>query len=129
MNYLLDTHVVLWLLVDAPQVPGSVRADLASRENTLFVSAVSALEVATKVRLGKLSAPGLVDSWHRRMADIGAESAPVTAEHALLAGRMDWEHRDPFDRLLVATATIEGFTLVTVDDAMRRLPSPSILTW
>lgn len=129
VRYLLDTHVVLWLQADPERVPHDVRVKLADRENELYVSAVSALEVATKVRSGKLSAPGLVEAWHRRMSDVGAEPAPITAEHALLAGRMEWEHRDPFDRLLVAQATVEGFTLVTVDGSMRGLPSPRILTW
>lgn len=102
VTYLLDTHVLLRLLADVERVPGSVRADLADRGNRLVVAAVSALEISTKVRLGKLSAPGLVNAWEQRTSDIGAEPLPVSMDHALLAGGMDWAHRDPSDRLLVA---------------------------
>lgn len=129
MRYLLDTHVVLWLLSDPDRIPAGVRDDLADRANELLVSAVSALEVATKVRSGKLTAPGLVEAWDRRIDEIGAEPASIDTEHALLAGRMDWHHRDPFDRLLVAQAIVEGHTLVTVDSALRGLPAPRMLTW
>ncbi len=129
VTYLLDTHVLLWLHAEVGRVPAQVRDLLADRANRLVVSAVSALEVATKLRLGKLSAPGLVESWGRRTDDIGAESLPISAEHALLAGGMDWAHRDPFDRLLVAQATIEGMTLVTVDAALTGLPAPRLLSW
>ncbi len=80
-------------------------------------------------RLGKLTASGLVTSWSDRVGDIGATELAVTGAHALLAGSMRWTHRDPFDRLLVAQATIEAMALVTVDRALHGLPSPSILTW
>lgn len=129
MRFLLDTHVLLWLLGDHDQVPEAVRDQLADPANHLAVSAVSALEVATKERLGKLPASGLVASWSDRVGDIGATELAISSAHATLAGSMRWEHRDPFDRLLVAQATIEGATLVTVDKALRTLPSPPILTW
>jgi len=61
--------------------------------------------------------------------DIGAEVLPITLEHALLAGSMSWAHRDPFDRLLVAQATVEDATFVTVDAAIVGIPVPRILTW
>jgi PIN domain nuclease of toxin-antitoxin system len=129
VTFLLDTHVLLWLLGDPEQVPERVRSTLADPTHTLCVSAVSALEVATKQRLGKLAADGLIESWDRRVADIGATELVATSAHARLAGTMRWEHRDPFDRLLVAQATIEAMTLVTVDAALRDLPAPAILTW
>ena len=129
VTYLLDTHVWLWLNAEVDRVPESTRAVLADPVNRICVSAVSALEVATKVRLGKLSAPGLLEAWARRLTALGAESLDVEAEHALLAGGLDWDHRDPFDRILVAQATLEGMTLVTVDRALTGLPVPRILTW
>lgn len=129
VSYLLDTHVLLWLLAAPDRVPAAVRDMLADRSNGLVVSAISALEVATKTRLGTLAAPGLVESWAVRVASLEAESLPVAAEHAFLAGSMNWAHRDPFDRVLVAQATVEAMTLVTVDAALSRLPTPTILTW
>jgi PIN domain nuclease of toxin-antitoxin system len=128
-SYLLDTHVLLWLLGDPDRVPGSVRTELADRTNALLVSAASALEISTKVRIGKLHAPTLPTTLARRVTDLGATTVPVTMEHALLAGAMRWEHRDPFDRILVAQATLEELVLVTVDAAITRLPAPRLLTW
>ena len=128
-SYLLDTHVVLWLLGDPDRVPHEVRVELADRTNALLVSAASALEISTKVRIGRLDAPTLPTTLSLRLADLGATPLPVTVEHALLAGSMRWAHRDPFDRLLVAQATLEELVLVTVDAAITGLPVPRILTW
>lgn len=126
VSYLLDTHVVLWLLGKPDRLPSHVVTELADRSRLLLVSAVSALEVATKTRLGKLPALGVVEAWSHRVADIGAEELAVTAEHALLAGSMPWEHRDPFDRLLVAQAIVESAVLVTRDRALESLPAPRV---
>jgi len=127
--YLLDTHVLLWLLGDPGRVAPAVRTRLADRAVDLLVSAASALEIATKQRLGKVDAGDLVDAWARRTAEIGAVQLPVTAEHAVLAGRLEWPHRDPFDRLLVAQAVVENATLVTQDAAIAAFGRAPVLTW
>ncbi len=129
VTFLLDTHVLLWILTAPDRIDGAVRAQLEDRANVLLVSAVSALEIATKIRVGKLFAQGLVESWDERVAGIGAEQLAVSSAHARLAGSMPWAHRDPFDRLLVAQATLEVASLVTVDDSMRGLPAPRIVSW
>lgn len=119
VRYLLDTHVFLWLLGQPTAIPEPVRGDLARPENDLLVSAVSAMEVATKVRLGKLdSARHLVDTWSARVRELKAVELALSTEHALLAGSLTWTHRDPFDRLLVAQCLVENITLVTSDRAM-----------
>lgn len=129
VTYLLDTHVFLWLLSEPLRIDAEVRETLASRENTLLVSAASALEVATKVRIGKLIAPGLVESWESRVKGLAAQELDVTSRHATLAGSLAWEHRDPFDRLLAAQAILENATLVTVDRNLLALPGVRSLTW
>lgn len=130
MRFLLDTHVLLWLLGDPDLVPPAVRDRLADRSHELLVSAVSALEVATKERLGRLDvARPLVDAWSARLAEIGAIELPVTAQHGLVAGGMEWEHRDPFDRLLVAQAFVDNLTLVTTDAAIVGLPGLRTVDW
>lgn len=119
VSFLLDTHVFLWLLGTPERVPEALRSDLAQSDNELLVSAVSAMEVATRVRLGKLdSARHLLATWSARMQDLRAQELAVSTEHALLAGSLEWPHRDPFDRLLVAQGLIENVTLVTSDIAM-----------
>lgn len=127
VTYLLDTHVLLWLLSQAERIGTDARERLADRSAVLLVSSVSAFEVATKVRLGKLSAPGLLEAWSRRVGDIDAVELPLTTEHALLAGAMSWEHRDSFDRLLVAQAVVESAVLVTADATIGTLPAPQLL--
>ncbi len=130
MRFLLDTHVLLWLLGSPVRVADDVRSVLADRANDVLVSAVSAMEVSTKVRLGRLpQGRPLVDAWSARVEGIGGEELAISAEHAVLAGTMAWEHRDPFDRLLVAQAVVENITLVTQDAAMQRLPGVRVLTW
>lgn len=129
VSYLLDTHVVLWLLAGPTRIPEKVLNTLADRSNSLVVSAISAFEITTKARLGKLDAGELPLTFAARVEQMGATALPVTIEHALFAGSMPWPHRDPFDRLLVAQATIEGLTLVTVDSVLATLPATSVLTW
>jgi PIN domain nuclease of toxin-antitoxin system len=129
VSHLLDTHVLLWLLTVPERVPEQVREMLADRTNPLLVSAASALEITTKVRIGKLDAPTLAATLPRRIADLGMTPLPISVDHALLAGSMKWEHRDPFDRLLVAQATIEDAILVTVDSALTGLPFLRLLSW
>lgn len=127
--YLLDTHVLLWLLGEPGRVPPRIRDTLADPAVDLLVSAVSALEVATKQRLGKLDVGDLVEVWGRRVAEIGGADLPVTAEHAVLAGRLEWSHRDPFDRLLVAQGVVENATFVTQDAAIAAFGRAPLLTW
>ncbi len=129
VRYLLDTHVVLWLIGEPSRVPVAIRDRLADREAELLVSSVSAMEVATKTRLGKLVDVGLLADWSRRMSDIGALELDLTSGPAITAGTMGWEHRDPFDRLLAAQAIHERAVLVTVDSVFKGLPAPNILTW
>lgn len=130
VSYLLDTHVVLWLLGDPRAVPPDVQDTLADRSVELLVSAVSAMEVATKVRLGKLDvAHTLVSTWPARIREIGAVPLSLSTEAALLAGQLSWAHRDPFDRLLAAQAIEGNLVLVTVDTALLALPGLRTLTW
>lgn len=130
VTYLLDTHVFLWVLGEPARIPAAVRDILADRRNALLISAASAMEVATKVRLGRLDvARHLVDTWAARTADVGAADLPINTAHALLAGAMTWPHRDPFDRLLVAQALVENAVLVTTDAVIADLPGLRTLTW
>nr|WP_135850965.1 type II toxin-antitoxin system VapC family toxin [Serinibacter arcticus] len=129
-GFLLDTHVVLWLLAVPGRIPPDVLDTLGDRRNVLRVSAASAMEVATKVRLGRLpQGAGLVGSWSRRIAELGADPLAIGPEHALRAGSMAWEHRDPFDRILVSQAQHENLALATVDAAILALPGVRTLTW
>jgi len=128
VTFLLDTHTLLWALT-APERLGprssSVIADPASR---LTVSAVSAWEIATKNRIGKLpQADALVGGYERHLDRLGVERLAIDETHALLAGSMQWDHRDPFDRMLAAQAMVESLTLITDDAAFAGLAGLAVL--
>ena len=118
VTYLLDTHVFLWLVSTPERVP--MRTHLAEPGTRLLVSSASAMEVATKARLGKLpeGVPLANESaWNDALRTMRADELPISTRHSLFAGSMDWEHKDPFDRILAAQAIIEEVPLITVDQA------------
>ena len=119
INYLLDTHTLLWLLMSPNDIEASALDELAEKKNTLWVSAVSAMEVATKHRLGRLDvARSLIEGWSDRTSEIDAKEMPLSSSAALLAGSLTWDHRDPFDRMLVAQALTENVVVATRDRAL-----------
>lgn len=120
MQLLLDTHVFLWALADPKRLSSKAKNSVAKLENQVYVSPVTAYELSYKHRQGKLP-PGaaIVTSFARQVAHLYASELTVTAPHALAAGQLDWDHKDPFDRLLAAQAMVEGFTLVTADENLQ----------
>src|SRR5699024_7484159 len=119
---LLDTHALLWALTEPGRLGSQARQVLTDRSHELVVSAASAWEVATKQRIGRLpQADVLVGAYGRHLDRLGGTRLPMTEEHALLAGQLDWSHRDPFDRLLAAQAMSETLTLITRDPAFADL--------
>ncbi len=121
MKLLLDTQALLWWLTDDARLSVVARKHIAQVKNDIFVSAASALEIAAKHRLGKL---GLADTIMQRypilLAEQGFLPLPIKDEHALLAGSYPQPHRDPFDRMLVAQASLEKLTVVSCDPALQQ---------
>lgn len=114
MKLLLDTHALIWWGQADPRMAAAVRDAIDSDENEIYVSAVSAMEIATKYRLGKL--PGAMPLAHGFVEEteaVGFRPLPVSLRHAQTAGNLDIPHKDLFDRLLIAQAIIEGMTLVS----------------
>lgn len=125
---MLDTHVLLWALTEPSRLSEQIRALAADRRTELFVSAASAWEIATKQRLGKLpQADVLVRAYRQHLARLQVESIPVDDEHSLLAGSMEWDHRDPFDRMIAAQAMVESLPLATADEAFKTLTGVQVL--
>ena len=128
VTYLLDTHAVLWALTAPARLGREAREVLTDRSVPIVVSTVSAWELSTKQRLGKLpQADAILGAYSRHLDRLGATRLPITEEHALLAGRLDWDHRDPFDRMLAAQAIIGSMTLITGDAAFADLTSVPVL--
>lgn len=120
MRLLLDTHVILWWLADSDELTGQVK-ELLDTEPSVHLSAVSAWEIAVKQSLGKLDGP---DDLAERVRDSQFTALPITPGHGVRAGRLPPLHRDPFDRILVAQAQIEGMTVVTRDQWIPRYDVP-----
>jgi PIN domain nuclease of toxin-antitoxin system len=115
MRLLLDTHVFLWWLNNDRQLGADTRRAIEKPENTVFVSAATAWEIAVKRGSGKLEAPGDIVEWIEQSSFSGL---PIAVEHAVAAAELPMHHSDPFDRVLVAQAQLEEMTLVSHDDAV-----------
>jgi PIN domain nuclease of toxin-antitoxin system len=116
---LLDTHALLWALTEPDKIPADTLATVRDRTVAVYVSAASAWEIGTKHRLGRLpDAAEVVERYHDHLTRLNVVELDITGRHALEAGRLDWAHRDPFDRMLVAQAAAEGLTIVTADEAI-----------
>lgn len=112
---LLDTHALLWLVSTPDRVSDAAREAIADPSRQVAVSAVSAWEIAIKTRLGRLDGEPLLSAWPDIMAAMGLTELAIEAPEAILAGRLPWEHRDPFDRMIVAQAARRGLTIATRD--------------
>ena len=118
MRLLLDTCAALWWWQDSPQLPKGVRERIADSRNTIYFSSVSAMELSTKVRLGKLSLSGqLSKNLGAAVSTSGWQELPLSINEAHKAGEMKWKHRDPFDRLLASQAVCNDLVLLTCDPA------------
>jgi PIN domain nuclease of toxin-antitoxin system len=121
MRALLDTHTFLWWVLDVPRLSSESRAILEDGANELLFSAASAYELALKARTGKLSLPEPAETYvPSRLVANGFSRLPIELAHALRAGILPSIHGDPFDRLLVAQAQIEGIPILTADPAISR---------
>lgn len=127
--YLLDTHVVVWLATDPDRIPPRIRAALVEATD-LRVSSASAYELAQKVRLGRMPAAApLLSRWQELLDAMMASELALDSTHMLLAGGLNWEHRDPFDRMLVAQSQRDGLVLVTKDAAIRAFRGAHSISW
>ena len=126
MDVLLDTHAWVWTLWDDPRLSDAARDTLA-RADSVRVSPVSFFEIGQKVRVGKWPEmePHLA-ALPDRLREQGGQTADLTIEAALLAASLDWPHRDPFDRLLAATALSADLTLVSADTMFDTLEVPAL---
>ena len=116
-RYLLDTHALLWWAHEPARLSAGATEALTDGENEMFVSAVSAMEIATKVRLRKLES-SLDRNFIDQVTEHGLKTLSITAEHAQLAGNFVDANQDPWDRLLAAQAQLERLTLVSCDRRM-----------
>ncbi|AOO81496.1 type II toxin-antitoxin system VapC family toxin [Bosea vaviloviae] len=114
MRLLLDTHALIWWLAGDETLSRPAREAIGDEVNSIAVSAASAMEIATKFRIGKLpDAALLAQDFEAIIADQGFAELAITVRHARLAGEMNIAHKDPFDRLLIAQAQSEDMVLIS----------------
>lgn len=124
MKLLLDTHILLWAAGEPERLPAAARALIESPEHQLVFSAASLWEVTIKRGLGRPDFAADPRLLRRGLLDNGYTELPITSEHALAVDVLPQLHRDPFDRILVAQATVEGMVLVTADPVVQSYPGP-----
>ena len=120
MRLLLDSHVLVWYKLTPDRIRPAVLERICDRANEAFHSAVSFCELAINRSVGRLSID--LERLAREIREDGIEELPITSEHGLVAGTLPRIHKDPFDRLLVAQACVEGLTIVTSDQVLMRYP-------
>jgi len=128
IKYLMDTHTFLWVALDDSKLSDTAKKAISDKNAEVFVSPVTAYEILNKHRIGKIPeyayvAENFLDVFHK----LGARELPISIEHFHFAGKFDWSHRDPFDRMLAAQAFIEKMPLITNDPAFSSLPWLSLL--
>lgn len=115
LGFLLDTQCWVWWQTDYARIPSPVRRRIGRPGTDLYVSAATAHEIAIKHRQGKLKLPTVPKDFVDGLIAEGAIALPITIAQAIQAVGLPEHHRDPFDRLLVAQAQLEGLRLVTAD--------------
>lgn len=123
MNVLVDTCTFLWMADDAPELSDQARLTVIDPDNEVYLSAVSAWEIAIKHALGKLPLPEQPGQFvPAQRALLGLATLPVEEEAVLAVARLPTLHRDPFDRLLICQALTHGLVLVSPDPLMQQYP-------
>ncbi len=124
MKLLLDSHILIWAASDRWQrLPSTITDALVDETNHKLISPASLAEIAVKASIGKLN---IRNTFFDEVVNLGADMAPFEAEHAKVLAGLPMIHRDPFDRMLVAQAIVDGATLVTIDQTIKRYDVPTL---
>jgi len=123
VRLLLDTHIFLWATSKPERLPPGVRRPIEDLKNEIFVSSVVSWEIALEHARGKLSLPMSPGAYvPSRIKMLGFTELPITIAHTLAVSDLPPHHLDPFDRLLIAQAQVEGLTLATIDTQIKKYP-------
>lgn len=120
MSILLDTHTLLWALVEPHKLSARATELIEDPGNVVVVSAASAWEISTKFQLGRLpKARSVVDGYQHHLRTLRAVELPINSAHAITAGSFTGPHRDPFDRMLAAQSLMEALPMVSKDHLLQ----------
>jgi len=126
MRYLLDTHTALWLFEGNEKLPQRVQDIIYYAENEIYISVVSAWEVAIKVSLNKLDFTGGVAIFLSEIEANNIKLLVVKSDYVKTVEKLSFIHRDPFDRLIISTALAENLTIITIDENIQKYDVPWI---
>jgi len=124
VKLLLDTHLLLWAAHDPKRLTRAARSLIENSENELVFSAASFWEITIKQSLGRQDFRVDARLLRRGLLDNGYDELPITSEHAINTDQLAQTHKDPFDRIMLAQAMVEGITLVTNDRKLAGYPGP-----
>lgn len=119
MKFLLDTHALLWFLLDEPKLSSVAKQHIENGDHLIYVSPASYWELAIKISLDKYQLPESLESFMQAQLHMNDfRVLPITIQHADRVSNLPFHHRDPFDRMLIAQALTENIALISVDLAM-----------
>lgn len=127
MKFLLDTHILLWAAGDPDKLSQQAKSIIEETENTLFFSAASLWEISIKKGLGRPDFKVDGRLLRRALIDNGYQELSINSLHTVLVEDLPAIHKDPFDRILLSQATVEGVTLLTSDKTIAQYPGPILL--
>jgi PIN domain nuclease of toxin-antitoxin system len=116
VNYLLDTHTFIWTASEPEKLPKTVAEIISDENNSIFCSVISILEIQIKVQIGKMTLRSPIEELIKEQQENNIQLLSVQLPHVLKVGELPLHHRDPFDRLLIAQAMVEGYTLLSKDE-------------
>ncbi len=121
MNFLLDTHVLLWWLNDSTELSEAGRIAISDPDNLIVLSSVVIWEIRIKQALGKLE---IDPDFYTVIKNQRFDSLPITSDHAYEVGNLPMHHKDPFDRMIIAQANLEGLSVITHDSIFKKYGIP-----
>ena len=131
MRYLLDTHVLLWMFDESDNIPQNVKNIIENIDNQCFISIISLYEIAIKKNIGKLNTINSISTFQKEIDKVGLVLLPITVKH--LEKHVDLpqisNHKDPFDRLIIATAIAENFQIITADEKFENYQDLVKIVW
>lgn len=122
-RFLLDTQIFIWWMEDQKRLKENIKSVLTDSTNTIFLSVTSVWEMVIKLKIGKLKLP---KNWKQTIRNGRFEILPVNLEHTLALEELPLHHKDPFDRMLIAQANVEGCTFITVDQKIQKYKIPVV---
>jgi PIN domain nuclease of toxin-antitoxin system len=124
VRFLLDTHIALWTVGEPHRVPPAAQAVIFDDSHDVFFSAATIWEIAIKASLRKPNFTARPATVRAQLLANHFDELAITSEHALAVEHLPWLHKDPFDRVLIAQAVVEGLTLITGDRHFASYPAP-----